>query len=55
MLTKAIFPELIGDRQAEMPVAYCSECGGEIYDGNEFFHVGDKVCCVDCVWKDVAE
>ena len=49
---KAIFPELIGDKQAQMPVMYCSECGGEIYAGEEFYHVGDKACCVDCVRKD---
>ena len=52
-MTKAIFPELVGDRQAEEPIAYCSECGGEIYNGDEFYKVGNNIVCVDCVGKDV--
>lgn len=54
-MIKYIFPELRGDSQAAIPVMYCSFCGGEIYDGEDFYHAGDKVGCVDCVWKDVAE
>lgn len=54
-MSKYIFPELQGDSQNAVPIFECAVCGGEIYDGEEFFHVGDKVCCVECVWKDVAE
>ena len=37
-----IFPELHGDRQAQVPVMECSVCGGEIYEGEDYFHVGDE-------------
>lgn len=50
-----IFPELRGDPQAEFPITECAVCGCEIYEGEEIYHVGDQICCQDCVWKDVAE
>ena len=50
-----IFPELHGDRQAQVPVMECSVCGGEIYEGEDYFHVGDEVCSTECVWRDTAE
>lgn len=28
---------------------YCEECGEPIYDGDEYYHIGDKNYCEACV------
>lgn len=40
----------------EKPVVYwCKGCGGEIYDGNEYYDVDGETYCRHCVKKCVAD
>lgn len=41
---------------ADKPVVYwCKSCGGEIYDGHEYYEVDGEIYCCDCVRKRVAD
>ena len=44
------------DRQLDDPVAYCAECGGEIYAGEECYHIPftDTYYHEDCIRKEGA-
>lgn len=49
-MSKRIFPELAGDKQAEEPVAECCICHNELYAGEVAYATPDSelVCC-DCL------
>lgn len=44
------------DRQLDDPIAYCAECGGEIYEGDECYRIlfTDIYYCDECMMKEVA-
>lgn len=44
------------DRQQDEPFTYCAECGGEIYAGEECYHIPftDTYYHEDCIRKEVA-
>jgi hypothetical protein len=33
----------------EIPMYFCDECGGEIYEGDEFYEIGDSIYCDKCI------
>ena len=49
-MSKYIFPELAGDKQAEEPVTECCICHNELYAGEVAYATPDSemVCC-DCL------
>lgn len=36
-------------RDEEEPLFECSECGCGIYDGEEYYKIGDKCYCTECM------
>ena len=40
------------DSQAEEPLFYCDRCGGEIYRGETYYIIDDKIWCEECAKKD---
>lgn len=49
-MSKYIFPELSGDRQAEGPVAECCICHNELYAGEAAYETpADELVCCDCL------
>ena len=37
------------------PVCRCGECGGDIYEGNDFYDFDGDIVCDDCKWDYVRE
>lgn len=37
------------DSQERPPLYYCRGCGGEIYPGDEYYGIGGKRLCRECV------
>ena len=33
------------------PFATCSECGGDILDGDTYYEILDEPICEECVWN----
>ncbi len=50
-MSKYIFPELTGDRQAEEPLAWCAICSRELYAGEEAYQIAGlhEYYCDDCL------
>lgn len=50
-MSKYIFPELAGDKQAEEPVAECAICGRELYADEETYQIPGlwEFYCDDCL------
>lgn len=38
----------IPDRQQAAPAAFCSKCQGELYPGDQVYHLDGKEVCFDC-------
>ena len=37
------------DSQERLPVFFCRACGGEIYEGDEYYDIGGRRLCPECV------
>lgn len=33
----------------EIPAAYCTQCGGEIYRGEDYYRIDGQEVCTDCL------
>ena len=50
-MSKYIFPELAGDKQAEDPLAGCAICGRELYADEEAYQIAGlhEYYCDECL------